>query len=265
VPYETLSLDVQDGVAHVTLTQADRGNPIDGPFCHEMNELSLELVARVARGEVRAVLLDAEGRAFSYGGDVSVFAKAGDDLPGLILRWTSDLHMAIARLQRMDAPIVTAVHGVCAGGMAAFVAGSDVLVGADDALFVAAYTAIGYSCDASASITLSRRMGLARTRRYLLLDEKLDAAAALGAGLLDEVVPRDELSARAGKLAARLAAGPTKAYGEIRRLLLSAEDQPLESQLELEAQALSRMASTADSREGLTAFAEKRKPAFAGR
>jgi 2-(1,2-epoxy-1,2-dihydrophenyl)acetyl-CoA isomerase len=265
VPYETLRLDVQDGVAHVTLTEADRGNPIDGAFCHEMNELSLELVGRVARGDVRAVLIDAEGRAFSYGGDVSMFAGAGDDLPALILRWTSDLHMAVARLQRMDAPIVTAVHGVCAGGMAAFVAGSDVLVGAEDALFVAAYTGIGYSCDASASITLSRRMGLARARRYLLLDEKLDAAAALDAGLLDEVVPRDELGARAAKLAGRLATGPTKAYGEIRRLLLSAEDQPLESQLELEAQALSRMASTADSREGLTAFIEKRKPAFTGR
>lgn len=136
----------------------------------EQNRRRPEPDAAMTRAEVRAVLIDAEGKVFSYGGDVSVFADAGDELPGLILRWTSDLHMGIARLQRIDAPIVTAVHGVCAGGMAAFVAGSDVLVGADDAMLVAAYTGIGYSCDASASITLSRRMGLARAPRYLLLN-----------------------------------------------------------------------------------------------
>lgn len=265
MPYEALRLDVQDGVAHVTFTDAERGNPIDGRLCREVNELSLELGSLVARGDVRAVLMDAEGKVFSYGGDVQMFTKVGDDLPEMILRWTADLHVGISRLQRLDAPIVTAVHGVCAGGMAGFVAGSDVLIGADDVVFVAAYTGIGYSCDASSSVTFSRRMGLARARRYLLLNEQLDSATALQTGLLDEVAPRDELAARAAKVAGRLAAGPTRAYGEIRRLLLSAEDQPLETQLELEAQALARMAGTADAREGLTAFAERRKPAFTGR
>jgi 2-(1,2-epoxy-1,2-dihydrophenyl)acetyl-CoA isomerase len=263
--YESLRLEIQDGIAHVTLTEAERGNPIDGRFCHEINELGLDLTEASTRGDVRAVLLDAEGAAFSYGGDVKVFAKAGDELSNLILRWTSDLHMGISRLQKMDAPIVAAVHGVCAGGMAAFVASSDYVVAADDVMFVAAYTGIGYSCDASSSISFSRRMGLARTRRYLLLNERLDAPTALDAGMVDEVVPRDELAARGAKMAGRLAAGPTRAYGEIRRLLLSAEDQPLDTQLELEAHALARMAATEDAREGLAAIAEKRKPTFNAR
>ncbi|WP_026909946.1 enoyl-CoA hydratase/isomerase family protein [Patulibacter minatonensis] len=263
--YETLRLDVQDGIAHVTLTQAERGNPIDGAFCHEINELGLDLTELSAKGDVRAVLLDAEGKAFSYGGDVKVFAQSGDQLPNLILRWTSDLHMGISRLQKMDAPIVAAVHGVCAGGMAAFVASCDYVVGSEEAMFVAAYTGIGYSCDASSSISFSRRMGLSRARRYLLLNERLDAATALDAGMIDEVVPGDELAARAGKMAARLAAGPTRAYGEIRRLLLSAEDTPLDAQLELEAHALARMAATEDAREGLAAIAERRKPNFNAR
>jgi len=111
----------------------------------------------------------------------------------------------------------------------------------------------------------TRRMGLARARKFLLLNETLDAAGALAAGLADEVVAADQLTARADAVARQLAAGPTKAFGEIRRLLLSAEDQPLEAQLELEAQALSRTASTADAREGLTAFAQKRRPVFVGR
>jgi 2-(1,2-epoxy-1,2-dihydrophenyl)acetyl-CoA isomerase len=191
--------------------------------------------------------------------------SANDELPRSIKLWTSGLHMAIARLQRMDPPSVAAVHGICAGGMTAFVAGCDLVVASTAAQFVAAYAGIGYSCDAGASVALSRRLGLQRARRFLLLNETLDASAALAAGLADEVAEPDQLEARASELAARLAAGPTRALGEIRRLLLSANDQPLETQLELEAQALARMAATADAREGLAAFAEKRPAAFSGR
>ena len=107
-------------------------------------------------------------------------------------------------------------------------------------------------------------MGLARARRFLLMNETLGAEEALAAGLADEVVPAEDLTARAETIARRLAAGPTKAFGEIRRLLTTAEDQPLAAQLELEAQALSRISGTADAREGLTAFVEKRKPQFKG-
>jgi 2-(1,2-epoxy-1,2-dihydrophenyl)acetyl-CoA isomerase len=149
--------------------------------------------------------------------------------------------------------------------MTAFVASCDLVIASTAARFVAAYAGIGYSCDASASISLARRLGLQRARRFLLLNETLDAEAAVTAGLADELVEADRLEARASELADLLAAGPTRAFGEIRRLLLSANDQPLETQLELEAQALARMAATADAREGLAAFAERRPPTFTGR
>jgi 2-(1,2-epoxy-1,2-dihydrophenyl)acetyl-CoA isomerase len=262
VSFEAMRLDVVAGLAHVVFTDAVRGNPIDGRFCREFASLANELSTR---DEVRAVLLTAEGKAFSYGGDVGLFVERLDDLPREIKRWTTDLHSAIARLQRMDAPIVAGVHGVCAGGMAAIVAGSDVVVASPGARFVAAYAGIGYSCDASASVTLSRRLGVARARRFLLLNETLDADAALTAGLVDQVVEQSALDTTARTIAERLAAGPTRAFGEIRRLMLSASDQPLETQLELEAQALARMAATQDAREGLTAFAQKRRPTFVGR
>jgi 2-(1,2-epoxy-1,2-dihydrophenyl)acetyl-CoA isomerase len=86
----------------------------------------------------------------------------------------------------------------------------------------------------------------------------------LAAGLVDEIAPADQLFVRADAVARQLAAGPTRAFGEMRRLLMSVEDQPLEAQLELEAQALARCAATADAREGLVAFVEKRKPDFKG-
>lgn len=259
--YTSMRIDRDDGLARLTFIQPERGNPIDGTFCAEFCDVANELSSDPA---VRAVLIAAEGKAFSYGGDVSMFLKSLDTLPLMIKRWTADLHVGVARILKMDAPVVAAVHDICAGGMAALVAGADIVVAEPGTRFVAAYAGIGYSNDAGSSITYSRRMGISRARKFLLLNETLDAQAALAAGLADEVVPADQLAARAEAIARQLAAGPTKAYGEMRRLLGSVEDQPLEAQLELEALALARVAGTADAREGLTAFGEKRKPQFKG-
>jgi 2-(1,2-epoxy-1,2-dihydrophenyl)acetyl-CoA isomerase len=259
--FSAMRLEMDGALARLTFTEAARGNPIDGAFCTDMCEVAIQLSEDA---NVRCVLMAAEGKAFSFGGDLGAFMADLDNLSLNIKRWTTTLHSAIARLQRMNAPVVTAVHGVCAGGMAGFVAGSDIVIAADNARFISAYAGIGFNCDAGSSIMYSRRLGLARARRFLLMSETLTAPEALAAGLADEVVPADQLATRAETVARQLAAGPTRAFGEIRRLLMSAEDQPLEAQLELEAQALARTASTADAREGLTAFAQKRKPAFKG-
>jgi 2-(1,2-epoxy-1,2-dihydrophenyl)acetyl-CoA isomerase len=259
--FTSMRLEIDGALARLTFTDTARGNPIDGPFCNEMSEAAIQISENP---DVRCVLIAAEGKVFSFGGDIGAFMADLDGLPKNIKRWTTTLHSAIARLQRMDAPVVTAVHSVCAGGMSAFVAGSDMVIAADNARFVAAYAGIGYSNDAGSSIMYTRRMGIARTRKFLLMNETLDAQAALAVGLVDEVVPAAELAARAEAIARQLASGPTKAFGEMRRLLTSVEDQPLETQLELEAQALARSAATADAREGLTAFWEKRAPLFRG-
>jgi 2-(1,2-epoxy-1,2-dihydrophenyl)acetyl-CoA isomerase len=227
-----------------------------------LSEAAIQLSENPA---VRCVLVSAEGKAFSYGGDVTAFLRDLDGLPLNIKRWTASLHSAIVRLQRMNAPMVSAVHGICAGGMSGLVAGSDIVIAADNARFTAAYAGIGFSCDAGSSVMYSRRMGLGRARKFLLLNETMTASQALSAGLVDEVVAADQLHARAMHVASQLALGPLLAIGEMRRLFLSVQDSSLESQLELEAQALARIASTEDAREGLTAFAAKRKPVFKGR
>ena len=256
-----MRLEFEDGLARLTFTDSSRGNPIDGRFCSELLEVAIRLSGR---RDVRAVIVSAQGRAFSYGGEIGSLVGDLDELPRNILRWTADLHSAIVRLQRIDAPIVAAVHGVCAGGMAAFVAGCDIVLASERASFQAAYPGIGFSCDAGATFMLSRRMGPARARRFLLLNEGLDAEASRDAGLIDELVIGEELLARAEAVARKLASGPTRAYGEIRRLFLTVADHSLEAQLELEAQALSRVASSTDAREGLTAFAAKRPALFKG-
>ncbi|MFM6829170.1 MAG: enoyl-CoA hydratase/isomerase family protein [Novosphingobium sp.] len=259
--YTSMRIDREGGLARLTFIQPARGNPIDGTFCAEFCDVANELSSDAS---VRAVFVTAEGKNFSFGGDIAMFLKDLDNLPAQIRRWTADLHVGIARMQRMDAPIVAAVQGICAGGMAGMIAGADIIVAETGTRFVAAYAGIGYCCDAGSSVMLSRRMGLSRARKYLLLNETLDAQTALAAGLADEVVAADALKARAEAIALQLTAGPTIAYGEIRRLLVSAASEPLDSQLEREAQALARVAGTADAREGLTAFGEKRAAKFGG-
>ena len=259
--FERLTLTVEDGLARLEFNNAVRGNPIDEVFCAETCEAATQLSVDPS---VRCVLVTALGDAFGYGGDITSFVNELDSLPANIKRWTTTLHSGIARLQRMDAPIVAAVHGVCAGGMSAFVAGADILIAAEDAKFVAAYPGIGFSCDAGSSIMYARRMGASRARRFLLLNESLGAEAALACGLADEVHPKDAFRARAEEVALQLAAGPTKAFGEIRRLMLSVFDQPLETQLELEAQALSRSSGTRDAAGAIKAFTERRRPEFGG-
>lgn len=259
---ETMRLEVgEDGVARLTLDQGERGWSMSEQTLAELNDVATELSEDP---RVRAVLLAAEGRAFGLGADISAFLDDDRPWPLLIKRWTSSLHMAVTRLQRMDAPIVVAVHGACAGGVAALIAGCDLVIASDEAMFVSAYTGIGFSPDGGATVMFTRRMGPARARRFLLLNERLDANGALAAGLADEVVAPDQLTARCEELATQLAAGPTRAYGELRRLMATATDNSLETQLELEAQALARASGTADAREGLTAFRQKRRPDFSG-
>lgn len=258
---ETMRLERDGAVARLVFAQGPRGNPIDGIFCADLLEIANELSEDKS---VRAVLMLAEGENFSFGGDVVSFAGLLDVLPKMIKRWTASLHMAIARIARIDAPIVAAVQGVCAGGMNGLVAGADYVIARPNARFVAAYAQIGFCPDAGTSIMLSRRMGIARAKRFLLMSETLEADSAISIGLIDEIVADDQLTARAEGLARKLAEGPTKAFGELRRLFLSVTEQSFEAQLESEALALARCSATSDAREGLAAFVAKRKPTYRG-
>jgi len=259
--YQTIDLELRDGVAHLALDQGDIGNPFNEVFCNEWLEVANALSGRK---DLRAILLSARGKYFSVGGDVRMFAQNLDELPDRIRQWTGALHMGLARFARLDAPMIAAVHGVAMGGAVALISACDVVYAGRSAVFGAAYPSIGYCCDAGASRALASRMGIARARRFLVCGETLKAEEAAGTGMVDFVVDDAELFAAAEAAAARLAAGPTRALGEIRRLFATALSQPYEAQLEDEAQALARVAGGADAREGILAFVEKRKPIFRG-
>lgn len=260
--FNAFAFEIKDGVAHVTMNQPDRGNPIDLTFAHEFNEIATECTVNPA---VRAVLIDANGRFFSVGGDLNSLASSREGLARFIPAATSDLHMAISRFARLNAPVIAAVHGMTAGGGVGLIASCDLVLASPDAKFYAAFAAIGISNDSSSSYFLPRRMGPRRTAQFFMLNETLSAQEAVDAGMINRVVPAEKLKEEAWALARKLAQGPTVAFGEMKNLLLSSLSEPLETQLEHESRAIARAARTEDAWNALQAIKDKRKPSFEGR
>ena len=260
--FRTLELSITDRLVELKFNQPEHANAMSIEWAKEF----AEAVGRIGtHDDIGAVLLSAAGSKFSVGGDVGLFVERLDEMPAIVRELTFYLHGAMARLLRMNAPIVAAVQGIAAGGAVSMLANCDLVVAGRSASFHSAYTKIGLACDVGGSFGLASRIGLSRARRFFLLGESMDATCAHDIGLVDELVEDAQLASRANAVAQNLARGPTRAYGEIRRLMAKAFAQPFEAQLEDETQAMLRAASTRDAREGILAFGGKRKPAFSGR
>jgi 2-(1,2-epoxy-1,2-dihydrophenyl)acetyl-CoA isomerase len=258
---ETIDFKIADGVATVTLDREEAANAMNLQFGEDILAIAR---ACEAEASLRVVLLTAKGRLFCAGGDVGAFAAAPDPAV-LIAELLGNLHAAIEILRNLPAPIVTAVNGTAAGaGMSLALAGDLVLVAAS-AKFTAAYTGIALSPDGSMTHFLPRLIGLRRAQEMMLTNRVVTAAEALDWGMVTQVVADDELLAVAGKLVTKLAAGPTAAFGSVKKLLNQTGICGLREQLGAEATEIVGNAGREDGREGIAAFTEKRKPAFRGR
>jgi 2-(1,2-epoxy-1,2-dihydrophenyl)acetyl-CoA isomerase len=261
VEFETLLFDVTDQVARITLNRPHAANGIDLALGRDLMQAAIRCDEDP---DVRAVLLTGAGKMFCAGGDLKSFAAFGDDLPAALKELTVYLHAATSRFARMDAPLVVAVNGAAAGaGMSLAVAG-DLVVAAVSAKFTMAYTAAGLSPDGSSTFYLPRLIGMRRTQELMFTNRRLSAEEALEWGLVSRVVPDDALLDEAGKLAAQLAQGPTRAHGTVKTLLAASFSGTLETQMELEARGIAAMAGAPDGKEGIQAFLEKRRPTFTG-
>jgi 2-(1,2-epoxy-1,2-dihydrophenyl)acetyl-CoA isomerase len=251
-----------DGLARLTLNRPDASNAIDVALARALADAANELADTEG---VRALLLTGAGARFCGGGDVREFAAAGDGLDAALEAILSSLHAAVVNLARLDAPTVVAVQGSAAGAGLALVAGADLVVAAASAKLVMAYTGIGLVPDGGSTWYLPRVVGVRRATELSLTNRVLTADEALSWGLVNAVVPDDELAASAEAVARELAAGPTLAFGAAKRLLRSSLANDLESQLAHEAEAMVSAGESDDGREGVAAFAEKRTPQFRGR
>lgn len=261
MPDKTVLMDVSAGVAVLTLNRPEAANAMNLDL---LSELAEALLKCDESADVRSVVLTGNGRFFSSGGDLAAFADDLDRLPYLLKQLTLHLHAAVSRIGRMRQPVIAAVNGPAAGAGMALAAACDHVIAADTASFTVAYTAAGLSPDGASTWALPRRIGPSRTRELMLTNRRLSAGDALEWGLANELVPATELSARAGVLARQLASGPTAAFGQVKTLLAASATNSLETQMELEARAIADSARTADAREGIDAFLNKRKPQFKG-
>lgn len=258
-----LEFKLEGAIATITLNRPADANALSLRMAEDLHAVATHCDSNPA---IRAVILTASGKMFCAGGDVVSFAKAGEEVNELMRTMTTYLHAAIARFQRMNAPLVVAVNGTAAGAGLSIMLTGDVVVAARSAKFTMAYTGIGVSPDGSSSFFLPRVVGLLKAKEMMLLNPRYDAEQALALGLVTEVVADEEVLPRAQALARKLAEGPTQAYGAVKRLLIDTFANGLETQMELETRGIANLArDTRDAREGITAFAEKRAPRFEGR
>jgi len=259
--YETLLYTVEEGVATITFNRPEAANAMSPLCAKEFNQVSLVIEGDAS---IRAVVITGAGKMFCAGGDLGQFAAAGDQARSLILEMTGDLHLGISRLSRNAAPVIGAINGTAAGAGFSVVMLCDLAISAASAVFTMAYTNAGLSPDGSSTYFMPRKIGDRRTRELMLTNRLLTADEALDWGVVNRVVPDEELMGEAMALARKLATGPTQAFGEVKSLLNSSFDQSLETQMELEARAIAKLIAEPDGQEGLDAFLNKRKPQFKG-
>ena len=260
--YETLQFAVEDGVARITLDREKEANAMNLAMARDLMHAA---IAVDEDPSVRAVLIDAKGRMFCAGGDLGSFKSSGDAMPGLLKEMTTYLHAGISRLARAGAPVIASVGGTAAGAGFSLMCATDLAICGESAKFTMAYTRAGLTPDGSSTYYLPRIIGTRRTLELMLTNRVLGAAEALEWGLVNQVVPDDQLAETSLGLAKQLASGATLALGTAKKLVLQSGSESLETQMELEARGIAAAAHTEDCKEGMAAFFEKRAAAFEGR
>ncbi len=256
----TVRLDIRDHIAYLTLTRPDAANTMNLQFGHEFLAAAVAIEAAAA---VRAVLLTGQGKNFCFGGDLKGMVASGADISAYLRELTTNLHAGIILLARLDAPVVAAVNGTAAGAGLGLVLAADIAIAARSAKFAPAYTGVGLTPDAGCTFLLPRAVGYKRAMELFLTNRVLDAQQALNWGLVNQVVEDENLVEHAAALCARLAAGPVRAFGGVKRLL--AEALPgFEAHLARESRSIASCGTTAEGSEGIAAFLDKRAPIFRG-
>ena len=260
--YETIDVERRGGELRVTLDRPESMNAWNLQFGRDLKQA---LDGAAADESVRAVIITGRGRAFSSGADLRQgfeMTDAGHPDVGTPLR---DLyHPLITQVRTMPKPVLAAVNGPAVGIGCSLALAADLIVARESAYFLLAFINIGLVPDGGSSMLLPERVGMARAAEMAMLGEKIPARQALEWGLVNRVVADDEFDAEVDALAARLAAGPTRAYAGVKRQLNAWMFARMGEQFELETQLQEQAAASGDFVAGVTGFLQKRAPEFKG-
>lgn len=214
----------------------------------------------------RAVVITGEGRGFCTGADLTGGGARADAHTPMGMRLTTHVYSSVIRgLVMMEKPVIGAINGDAAGAGCNFALACDILVASEKARFIQVFVRRGLVADMSGTFFLPRLIGLSKAKELMFSGEAVDAQRALELGLVSKVVPHESLMDEAMEMANRLAQGPTRAIGMIKRMLNRSFETDLETALEMEASLQGIAVSTPDVVEGITSFLDKRPPKFTGK
>jgi 2-(1,2-epoxy-1,2-dihydrophenyl)acetyl-CoA isomerase len=258
---ENVLYQVEQGVATVTLNRPERRNAFTPAM---LQALRASFLQAGQDANVRAVLVTGAGKGFCAGQDLSIFGglPEPDAVRAVVLDYYRSLIESICQLEK---PVIAAINGVAAGAGASLALACDLRIMAEDASLLLAFSNIGLVPDAGASWFLTRLVGYSRAYEIAISGERVTAQRALELGLTNRITAVNALVADAEQWAHQLAQRPTLALGLTKRVMLQATRDDLAAILVMEAELQAQAATTADHREGILAFVEKRQPVFTGR
>lgn len=258
--YDNVAVDVDDGVATVTLDSTAGRNALHLEMTNELVEVATELESDPA---VRCIVLTHAGDFMGAGADLSSFEGDERDAPRL-RRLAGRLHEAIVQFHQAEVPVLGGIDGVAAGAGFSLSIMPDVVLLSENARLEFAYPRIGLTGDGGSTFFLPRLVGLRTAKEILLFDEPIDPASAVELGLATETAPADEFDDRLDELARQLASGPTQALGAAKQLMTESFDSGLAEQLAAETDAIAEATKTEDYERGIKAFFGDGEPEFTG-
>jgi 2-(1,2-epoxy-1,2-dihydrophenyl)acetyl-CoA isomerase len=258
--YESILFEVSEGIASLTFNRPASLNAFDQAMTAE----SIDALTQCARDRrIRCVVVTGSGRAFSSGQDLKEVSTRGSEFSiGDHLR--RGFNRIVLLMATMEKPVLAAVNGVAAGAGCGIAMAADIRIASDRAAFIQAFSKVGLIPDSGSTWSLTRLIGYGRAFEMAATGDRIEAQKALEWGLVNDVVPAEQLPEITAAWASSLASGPTIAYGLSKRAMNRAMTVSLAEALEYEAQLQEIAGRTADRQEGVTAFMEKREAAFRG-
>ncbi|QBD81938.1 2-(1,2-epoxy-1,2-dihydrophenyl)acetyl-CoA isomerase [Ktedonosporobacter rubrisoli] len=261
--FQHLLLRQEEGVVVITMNRPEVLNAFNDAMLQELTE-AVEEAAK--SDDVRCLVLTGAGRAFGSGQDLSAFASAQHNAEAQpVSEHLKKYHRLLSLIREMPKPVIAAIRGVAAGISCNVALSCDLRIAADNARFIEAFARIGLVPDGGGGYFLPRLIGLGKALEMAMLTDEVSGPEAERIGLVNKCVPLAEFETETMALAKRLAQGPTRTYGLIKQLMYQSLDCDLPSALELEGRLQDAAKATADHREGVNAFLQKRRPHYSGK